>query len=156
MRPSVLTAMLPSRGKRSGGSSRTKSLVRPGITAEASRPIRMMTERITRAHRTKAAGWSGPSSASTTVSWAEHGTPRARSRMTIIRSLRVSRIRVVRVAMVSQPRPSTMGRTALPLSPMRRKSPSTMTASRGRYPESSSAPKAMKKVPTIGSTRARE
>ena len=73
-----------------------------------------------------------PSIASTTVSCAEHGTPRARSRITIRRSLGVSRIRVVIVAIVSQPRPSTIGSTALPFNPIFLKTRSTMTASRGR------------------------
>ena len=52
--------------------------------------------------------------------------------MTITRSLRVSMIRAVMVAMVSQPRPSTMGRTALPFSPIHLKTRFTITASRGR------------------------
>ena len=48
------------------------------------------------------------------------------------RSLRVSMIRAVIVAMVSQPSPSTMGRTALPFSPIRLKTLFTITARRGR------------------------
>ncbi len=52
--------------------------------------------------------------ARSTPSWAEQGTARARSMVVTTRSLRVSRMRVVMVAMVSQPRPRIMGSTALP------------------------------------------
>ena len=48
------------------------------------------------------------------------------------RSFRVSRMRVLIVAMVSQPRPRIIGSTALPLSPIRRKTRLTMIAIRGR------------------------
>ena len=44
----------------------------------------------------------------------------------------VSSTRVVSVAMVSQPRPRTIGRTALPFRPMRRKIRCSITARRGR------------------------
>ncbi len=70
--------------------------------------------------------------ARTTPSWAEQGTPSARSRVASTRSFFVDRMRVVRVAMVSQPRPSTIGSTALPFSPMSRNTRSLITASRGR------------------------
>ena len=70
------------------------------------------------------------------------------------RSFRVGRMRVVRVAMVSQPRPRTMGSTALPLRPMTLNTRSVMTARRGRYPESSSMENTTKKVATMGSTMA--
>ena len=63
---------------------------------------------------------------------ARHGTPSARRSVTITRSFRVSMIRAVMVAMVSQPRPSTIGSTALPFSPIRLKTLFTITASRGR------------------------
>ena len=53
----------------------------------------------------------------TTPSWAEQGTASASSRVTSRRSRRLSRTRVVMVAMVTQPSPSTMGRTALPFKP---------------------------------------
>ena len=65
-------------------------------------------------------------------SWAEQGTPRARRMVTMRRSFLVSRIRAVIVAMVSQPRPRTIGRIALPLRPMIRKRRLDMMASRGR------------------------
>ena len=67
-----------------------------------------------------------------TVSCAEHGTPSASSRITISRSLGVSRIRVVSVAIVSQPSPSTIGSTALPFRPIDLKMRLTITARRGR------------------------
>ncbi len=50
----------------------------------------------------------------------------------MILSLRVSRIRVVMVAMVSHPRPRIMGNMALPFKPMIRKIRLLITASRGR------------------------
>ena len=50
----------------------------------------------------------------------------------MIRSFFVSRTRVVRVAIVSHPSPSTMGSTALPLSPMARNARFIITAKRGR------------------------
>ncbi len=47
------------------------------------------------------------------------------------RSFGVARILVVMVAIVSQPRPSTIGSTALPFRPMARKIRSLKIASRG-------------------------
>jgi hypothetical protein len=67
-----------------------------------------------------------------TPSCAEHGTPSASSSIASRRSLRVGRMRVVSVAIVSQPRPSTIGSTALPFRPIRRNTRSVITASRGR------------------------
>jgi len=64
----------------------------------------------------------------------------------IMRSLWVSRILVVMVAIVPQPRPSTIGSTALPLRPIFEKTLFERTAILGRYPLSSRNPKAMKKV----------
>ena len=95
-----------------------KSLPRPGKTRAARRPTRNITASMTPAQIANAQAESPASIARTTESWAEQGTPNASSRITIKRSLGVSRIRVVSVAMVSQPRPSTIGRTALPLSPI--------------------------------------
>jgi hypothetical protein len=65
------------------------------------------------------------------ASWAEHGMPSASSSTAISRSFGVPRMRVVIVAMVSQPRPSTMGRTAFPFSPIARKMRSLKIARRG-------------------------
>ncbi len=48
------------------------------------------------------------------------------------RSLGVSRMRVVSVAIVSQPSPSTIGSTAFPFKPIDLKMRLTITASRGR------------------------
>ena len=79
-----------------------------------------------------AAGASGPSMAMITPNCAEHGMPRARRIVTITRSFFVSRTRVVSVAIVSQPRPRTIGNTALPFKPIRRKTRCSITASRGR------------------------
>lgn len=70
------------------------------------------------------------------------------------RSFRDSSILVVMVAMVSHPRPRTIGRTAFPLSPIPLKTLSTITASLGRYPESSRKLKNTKKKLTMGSTMA--
>ena len=75
---------------------------------------------------------SGPSMAMITPSCAEQGTPRARRSVTIAASFFVSRMRVVSVAIVSQPRPRTIGSTALPLRPMRRNERFSITARRGR------------------------
>ena len=93
-------------------------------------------------------------SAKMTLSCDEHGMPSASSSVTSMRSLRVSMMRAVSVAIVSQPRPSTIGRTALPFSPMPRSTRLDMTASRGRYPESSSIEKTKKNVVTTGRTMA--
>lgn len=76
--------------------------------------------------------------------------------MDIILSFLVSRIRVVNVAMVSQPSPSTMGNTALPFKPITLNNLLTITASLGRYPLSSINPKLMKKNPTMGNMIAME
>ena len=87
----------------------------------------------TAANQTKAADAGTTASiARITPSCAEHGTPSASSSIASSRSLRVGRIRVVSVAIVSQPRPSTIGSTALPFSPISRNTRSLITASRGR------------------------
>ena len=65
------------------------------------------------------------------------GIPRARIRVAMIRSRRVSRILVTMAAMVPHPKPRMIGMTALPLSPIREKSRLIMTSRRGRYPVSS-------------------
>ena len=139
-------------GIRIGGTSRRKSELRPGINLDAAHPTPKMVPATTPPQMKVPSGAIEPSSARTTPSWAEHGTPRARRNVTIARSLRVGRSRVVSVAIVSQPRPRIIGRTALPFSPMTRKMRLTMTARRGRYPESSRMPKNTKNVPTTGST----
>jgi hypothetical protein len=59
---------------------------------------------------------------------------------------------VVIVAIVSHPRPSTIGSTALPLSPIDRNRRSLKIASRGMYPLSSRKPNIRKNVVTTGST----
>ena len=59
------------------------------------------------------------------------------------------------VAMVSQPSPSIMGSTALPFSPITRKTRFTMMAMRGKYPESSMMLNTKKNVVTMGSTMAK-
>ena len=63
-------------------------------------------------------------------------------------------MRAVSVAIVSQPKPSTIGRTAFPLRPIERSIRLDITASRGRYPESSSIEKTKKNVVTTGRTMA--
>ena len=109
-----------------------KSEPRPGSTLAASHPTRKSTARTVARNHAAAAGPTPASIARMTASCALQGTPRARSKVTITRSLRVSMIRAVMVAMVSQPRPRTIGRTALPFSPMRLKRVFTTTARRGR------------------------
>ncbi len=125
-------AMFDSFGVRTGGISRMKSPASPGMTFAASQPTRKIVARVMPPQITAAVTPSGASMAMMTPSCAEHGTPRARSSVTMAAALRLSRIRVVSVAIVSQPRPSTIGSTALPFSPMRRKVRSSITASRGR------------------------
>ena len=71
-------------------------------------------------------------SARITPSWAEHGIARASSSVAMIRSRTVSRVLVTMVAMVSQPNPSTMGITALPVRPILLKRRSTRSARRGK------------------------
>ena len=87
---------------------------------------------ITALNQIDAAKDSPWSMAKITAIWALQGTPSASSRVTITRSFRVSMIRAVMVAMVSQPRPSTMGSTAFPFSPIHLKTRFTITARRGR------------------------
>ena len=67
-----------------------------------------------------------------TPSWAEQGIARASSSVAMIRSRTVSRVRVTIVAMVSQPKPSTIGMTARPVRPIFLKSRSTRSARRGK------------------------
>jgi len=72
----------------------------------------------------------------------------------MVRSLSVSKMRVVIVAIVSHPSPMTIGNTAFPFSPIFLKILLVITASLGRYPESSINPKTRKKQPTMGKTMA--
>ena len=67
-----------------------------------------------------------------TPSWALQGIARASSTVAMTRSRIVSRVRVTMVAMVSQPKPSTIGMTARPLRPMCLKMRSTSIARRGK------------------------
>ena len=91
-----------------------------------------MTSATDAAHTTAAIAGTTASIARITPSCAEHGTPRASSSVASTRSFFVGRMRVVSVAIVSQPRPSTIGSTALPFRPISRKTRSLITASRGR------------------------
>ena len=150
----VFTTMLPSCGRRTGGSSRMKSELFPGNSREASQPTVNRVRSTTPNHTKIASRVRTAAIPISTPSWAEQGTPSASSRVVCIRSFRVSRIRVVSVAMVSQPSPSTIGSTALPFRPIAWKGRLAITASRGRYPESSRMLKARKKVSTIGMTMA--
>ena len=86
-----------------------------------------------------------------TPNCAEHGTAKARSNVEITRSRLVSCVLVTIVAIVLQPNPSTIGITALPLSPIFLKTLSTSMDNRGRYPLSSITENTRKNVPTMGS-----
>jgi len=69
---------------------------------------------------------------STTPSWAEQGMASASRKVVISRSRGLCRMRVVNVAMVTQPRPSTIGSTARPLRPISENRRLAMTVRRGR------------------------
>ncbi len=104
----------------------------PGSTRAATQPTPSSVPRTTASHTRVAACDVRCMSAKITLSCDEHGMPSASSSVTSIRSLRVSMMRAVSVAIVSHPRPSTIGSTALPLSPMPRRIRLDMTARRGR------------------------
>src|SRR3972149_3791206 len=147
MRAIVLIARFPNCGNRIGGISRIKSEDSPGMTLDARYPTRRITPTMIPTHATVAAGPISESIPRMTPSWAEQGMPRARRSVTITRSFRVSRIRVVSVAMVSHPSPRIMGSTAFPLQPIFLKIRSTMTARRGRDPGASRDPEPQKEGP---------
>ena len=132
MRASVLMTTLRHSGRRMGGSSRMKSDCLPGMTRAASQPTTSIVATTTPPQTIIAQKPIPPTMPSSTPSCAEQGTPNASSSVTWMRSLRLSRMRVAIVAIVSHPRPRIMGSTALPLSPMTRNERSSMTASRGR------------------------
>ena len=132
MRSQVFIAMFPSRGRRSGGISKMKSEGAPGTKREASQPTSSIEPPTATMISAKPAREMKLARPRITPSCAEHGTPRASSSVTMKRSLRLSRMRAVIVAIVSQPRPSTIGRIALPLRPISRKRRLDMIASRGR------------------------
>ena len=102
-----------------GGSSRMKSDCLPGMSARR-QPADDQHRRDHHAapddHRRPEP--SPPTMPSITPSCAEQGTPSASSSVTWMRSLRLSRMRVAIVAIVSQPSPRIMGSTALPFNPM--------------------------------------
>ena len=127
----VLVSRLPRRGQRIGGSSRMNSERSPGRTRAASQPTRNICDSTTANSVISAANEMPPRMPMMVASCAEQGIPSASSRMAISRSFGVPRILVVIVAMVSQPRPRTIGRTALPFSPITRKMRSQKIARRG-------------------------
>ena len=134
-----------------GGISRKNSALSPGITLDARNPARSTVANTLPAHINVALPEIGASIPRITPSCAEQGTARARRKVVIILSLLVSRILVVIVAIVSHPRPSTIGKTALPFRPITLNILLAMIASLGKYPESSSIAKAIKNVVVIGS-----
>ena len=69
---------------------------------------------------------------STTPSCAEQGIASAIRNVAISRSRRVARMRVVSVAIVTQPRPSTIGSTARPFMPIAAKPRLASTDSRAK------------------------
>src|SRR3989338_6756411 len=149
-RPGVWMSTLDSFGRRSGGSSYRNGLPSPGSRREAACPTMSTTSSTTPIQRPNAAGGWPESIAAMTPNCAEHGMPRANSNVVMIRSRRLSRMRVVMVAIVSQPSPSTRGRTALPFKPTNRQKRLAITASLGKYPTSSMKPKHRKNIVTIG------
>ena len=132
IRATVFIAMLAREGRRIGGISSTKSLLWPGNTLLAMSPTPNRTPATAPSQTNVPHVLSPASMPRMTPSCAEQGTPRASNKVVSTRSLRVARMRVVMVAMVSQPRPSTMGSTALPLRPMSLNTRLRTTASRGR------------------------
>jgi len=86
----------------------------------------------------------------TTAIWAEHGTPRASNNVAIILSFFVSSVLTVIVAIVTQPQPSIKGNIAFPFNPRNFNGLFPITASLGKYPESSNKPNEIKNVRTIG------
>ena len=104
-------------GKRIGGNS-TNSIVRsPGVMRAASQPTTRNTNSTTLPQIIVALSDIPANNPITTPNWAEQGTASASSRITKKRSLRLSRTRVVKVAIVTHPKPNTIGSTALPFSP---------------------------------------
>lgn len=150
----VFKRKLSRRGIRSGGSSRMNSEVSPGIKRAARCPTSPKTAPTIPSQIPRAPGPAMAIIPKITPSWAEQGTARASNRVTNTRSLRVWSTRVVIVAMVTHPSPSTMGSTARPFKPRARKGRFSMAARRGRYPESSIRLNIKKKVLTMGSTMA--
>ena len=155
IRASVFITTLEKTGRRMGGSS-TSSLVRcPGSNRAASQPTASSTSATAPLHTSIALKETPARIPITTPSCAEQGIARAKSRITSNLSRFVSSTRVVRVAMVTQPSPSTIGSTAFPFSPSRWNNRLLSAANLGRYPESSNTPKARKNVETIGRINAR-
>ncbi len=108
-----------------------KSERSPGSTRAARNPTRNIWTTTTPNSVSSAANEIPPRIPRIVASCAEHGMPSASRSTAISRSFGVPRIRVVIVAIVSQPRPSTMGRTAFPFSPITRKMRSAKIASLG-------------------------
>ena len=148
----VLRAIFEIFGALSGGSSSMKSLVGPLIKTDMILPTAMNSRNMIPAMSRTARRESAAARASMTPSCAEQGTASARSATTMIRSFFVSSIRLARVAIVTHPKPSTIGSVALPLTPTKRKALFVRTVRRGKYPVSSRIPKARKKTVTMGST----
>src|SRR3989304_43861 len=116
-----------------GGISKIKSELLPGITSEAKNPTRTMTRRTTPDQIKVAVKDNRPNIPKITPNWAEQGTPKAKSRVTIIFSFLLPKILEVKVAMVSHPKPKIIGRTAFPFRPMNLKRRLPITAKRSRY-----------------------
>jgi hypothetical protein len=77
------------------------------------------------------------SNAATTASCAEQGMANWRIAVEILFSRSLPSIRVVIVAIVTQPKPRMSGMTALPFKPIAFRLRSTNVARRGKYPLSS-------------------
>ena len=86
---------------------------------------------MTPAHTARAAGWPASRPRITPI-WAEQGIARASRIVAMTRSRRVSSVRVTIVAIVSQPKPRTIGITARPFRPIFLNTRSISIARRGR------------------------
>lgn len=126
--------MLRTRCRRSRGSSKTNGADSPGRTFAANRPTRRISAPAVPTTPTSTQGEIATPIASRTAIWAEQGTAKANNSVAITRWRPVSSVRVVTVAMVSQPRPRTIGSPAWPLRPILRIRRWAVTASRARYP----------------------
>ena len=125
----------------------------PGRTLEARKPIRTNSSNITTDQISRLSGFLERIER-IMPNCAEQGIARASRIFAISLSRFVSRVRVTIVAIVEQPNPSTIGITALPLSPIFLNMLSRSRPSLGRYPVSSIIENTRKKAPTIGSIRA--
>ena len=116
--------------------------------------IKMIATKVA-AHTNTAANEYEPKTPKTTPNCPAQGMLSVNKNVAIKRSRGVVKIRVVSVAIVTQPKPKTIGKTARPFKPIAEKTRLVITDKRGKYPESSKMEKAMKKVVTKGKISAK-